>query len=226
MFLSFICLNHHLFLICLCKYIWMYYNYLCGIVLTNEGVGRPRLSRLPKNSCKGRGEKHVCLLSRNSNEGYFFPYKTILLYNFFGARPEPPRMRPVVEWRPQARRRPRASEAWPGCGTRTPWRSTQTKRGSGENHTYANVCCYSFICFMNGRSPFICLLKREEGERHCGAGYVCVRCRPIFLDVSFVDVPVGVAQDKGHTGFLQLPPAVLALLLFEKDSVVPFPRRP
>ena len=42
-----------------------------------------------------------------------------------------------------------------------------------------------------------------------------------------MDVPAGVTQEEGHTGFLHLPSAVLALFFFrEKDSAVPFPLRP
>ena len=38
--------------------------------------------------------------------------------------------------------------------------------------------------------------------------------------------PAGVTQEEGHTGFLLLPSAVLALIFSrEKDSAVPFPRR-
>ena len=35
---------------------------------------------------------------------------------------------------------------------------------------------------------------------------------PFILDVRFVDVPVGVTQEGGHTGFIHLPYAVLALI--------------
>ena len=52
---------------------------------------------------------------------------------------------------------------------------------------------------------------------------------PFILDVRFVDVPAGVTQEEGRTGFLiHLPSAVHAFLYFsrEKDSAVPFPRRP
>ena len=49
---------------------------------------------------------------------------------------------------------------------------------------------------------------------------------PFILEVEFVDVPAGVEQEEGHTGFLHLPSAVLALIFYlEKDSAVPFPRR-
>ena len=34
---------------------------------------------------------------------------------------------------------------------------------------------------------------------------------PSILDVRFVDVPAEVAHEEGHTGFLHLPSAVLAL---------------
>ena len=42
---------------------------------------------------------------------------------------------------------------------------------------------------------------------------VCVLCVviPFFLDVKFVDVPAGVTQEEGYTGFLHLPFAVLSL---------------
>ena len=39
---------------------------------------------------------------------------------------------------------------------------------------------------------------------------VCVII-PFVLDVGFVDVPAGVAQEEGHTGFLYLPSAEFAL---------------
>ena len=34
---------------------------------------------------------------------------------------------------------------------------------------------------------------------------------PFILDARYVDVSAGVAQEEGHTGFLHLPSAVLAL---------------
>ena len=41
-----------------------------------------------------------------------------------------------------------------------------------------------------------------------------------------MDAPAGVTQEEGHTGFLiHLSSAVLAFYR-EKDSAVPFPRRP
>ena len=39
---------------------------------------------------------------------------------------------------------------------------------------------------------------------------VCVVI-PFLLDVRFVDVPAGVTQEEGHTGFHHLPSVVLAL---------------
>ena len=43
-----------------------------------------------------------------------------------------------------------------------------------------------------------------------------------------MDVPAGVTQEEGNTGFsIHLLAAVLALIFFrEKDSAIPFPRRP
>ena len=43
---------------------------------------------------------------------------------------------------------------------------------------------------------------------------------PFILDVR-VDVPAGVTQEEGHTGFLHLPAAVLALI-FRARRIHPF----
>ena len=42
-----------------------------------------------------------------------------------------------------------------------------------------------------------------------------------ILDVRFVDVPAGVTQEEGHTGFLHLPSAVLALIFLAR-RIQPF----
>ena len=39
---------------------------------------------------------------------------------------------------------------------------------------------------------------------------------PFILDVRFVDVPAEVTQEEGHTGFLHLPSAVLALIFIAR----------
>ena len=66
-------------------------------------------------------------------------------------------------------------------------------------------------------------LSRKLLEKHlkkllncvCGGGVVI----PCILDVRFVDVPVGVTQDEGHTGFLiHLPSAVLALIFLARSQ--------
>ena len=44
---------------------------------------------------------------------------------------------------------------------------------------------------------------------------VCVVI-PFILDVRFVDVPAGVTQEEGHTEFLYLPFAVLALIFLAR----------
>ena len=45
--------------------------------------------------------------------------------------------------------------------------------------------------------------------------YVCVVI-PFILDVRLVDAPTGVTLEEGHTGFLHLPSAVLALLFIAR----------
>ena len=44
---------------------------------------------------------------------------------------------------------------------------------------------------------------------------------PFILDVRFVDVPAGVTQEEGHTGFPHLPSAVLELIFLAK-RIEPF----
>ena len=58
----------------------------------------------------------------------------------------------------------------------------------------------------------------------CVCVCVCVLvCYPIyfFLDVRLVDAPAGVTQEEGHTEFLHLPSAVLALSFIAR-RVQPF----
>ena len=43
----------------------------------------------------------------------------------------------------------------------------------------------------------------------------------ILLDIRFVDVPAGVTQEEGHTGFLHLPPAGLAFIFIAR-RIQPF----
>ena len=45
---------------------------------------------------------------------------------------------------------------------------------------------------------------------------------PFFLDVRLLDVPAGVTQEEGHTGFLRLPSAVLALIFIARIIHQPF----
>ena len=57
-------------------------------------------------------------------------------------------------------------------------------------------------------------------ERFPDVGVVCYL--PFYLDVRLVDVPAGVTQEKGHTGFLiHLPSAVLALIFLAR-RIQPF----
>ena len=50
---------------------------------------------------------------------------------------------------------------------------------------------------------------------------VCVLVILFILDVRFVDVPAGVTQEEGHTGFLHHPSAVLAFIFLAR-KIQPF----
>ena len=50
---------------------------------------------------------------------------------------------------------------------------------------------------------------------------VCVCVIAFILDVSLVDEQAGVTQEEGHTGFLYLPSAVLALIFLAR-RIQPF----
>ena len=55
----------------------------------------------------------------------------------------------------------------------------------------------------------------------CVCVFVCVVTFPFILDVGLVDVPAGVIQEEGRTGFLHLPSAVLALIFLAR-RIQPF----
>ena len=57
---------------------------------------------------------------------------------------------------------------------------------------------------------------------------MCVFSSHSFWTSSSLDVPAGVTQEEGHTGVFHPPSFCGACLNFsrEKDSAVPFPRRP
>ena len=52
-------------------------------------------------------------------------------------------------------------------------------------------------------------------QQQCMSVCVCVVI-PFVLDVRVVDVPAGVTQEEGHTGFLHLSSAVLALIFLAR----------
>ena len=56
---------------------------------------------------------------------------------------------------------------------------------------------------VRGHKVCVCVLG--------GGGFI-----PFILDVRLVDVPAGVTQEEGHTGFLHLPSAVLALIFIAR----------
>ena len=61
----------------------------------------------------------------------------------------------------------------------------------------------------------------------CGVRGLLIQCVcvcaviPFIRDVRLVDVPAGVAQEEGHTGFLHLPYAVRALIFLAR-RIQPF----
>ena len=68
------------------------------------------------------------------------------------------------------------------------------------------------------------------GDVFCTTSTVvcCVFSSHSFWTSSSLDVPAGVTQEEGHTGFfIYLPSAVRALIFSrEKDSAIRFPRQP
>ena len=60
--------------------------------------------------------------------------------------------------------------------------------------------------------------RLQTGSQHLLC--VCVII-PSILDVRLVDEPAGVTQEEGHTGFLHLPSAVLALIFLAR-RIQPF----
>ena len=70
------------------------------------------------------------------------------------------------------------------------------------------------------RNDIFCLPCREAWERdykQC----VCVFF-PFILDVRLVDVPTGVTQEEGHTGFLIHLPSAVHALIFLARRIQPF----
>ena len=89
-----------------------------------------------------------------------------------------------------------------------------------DDHTYI----HTYIQRENGNT------MREISDTlfrvlFSGGGGVVI---PFVLGVRLVDAPAGVVQEEGRIGFLHLSSAaVLASISYrEKDSAVPFPRRP
>ena len=88
---------------------------------------------------------------------------------------------------------------------------------------YTLGCCrYSRIWitityYIQPTSKYVCIVTTFS-ESVCVC--VCVVI-PFILDVRLVDVPAGVLQKEGRTGFLHLPSAVLALIFLAR-RIEPF----
>ena len=59
------------------------------------------------------------------------------------------------------------------------------------------------------------ILVTKTSDQARARVFVCVTI-PFDLDVRLVDAPAGVTQEEGHTGFLRLPSAVLALIFIAR----------
>ena len=69
----------------------------------------------------------------------------------------------------------------------------------------------------NARHENVCNMHHITDSINC-----CVCCHPIYSGRQVCDVPVGVALEEGHTGFLiHLPSAVLALTFLAR-RIQPF----
>ena len=73
-------------------------------------------------------------------------------------------------------------------------------------HTYIYARSYSSSCPCS-----------VDHKRDCVYVYFMCVFIPFILDVRLADVPAGVTQEEGHTGFLiRLPSAVLALIFLAR----------
>ena len=70
-------------------------------------------------------------------------------------------------------------------------------------------------CYVSKTNKYMAHKKKSSV---CGCVFF-----PFILDI--MDVPAGVTQEEGHTGFLIHLSAVHALVSREKDSAIPFPSR-
>ena len=84
---------------------------------------------------------------------------------------------------------------------------------------------FVFFCFCLTYGRYcvcVCVKKIQNAPRPsehppvrgkmCQNVYMGCVVIPSILDVRLVDAPAGVTQEEGHTGFLHLPFAVLALI--------------
>ena len=96
--------------------------------------------------------------------------------------------------------------------------------------------CSSCVCWWRGRlhlhsiSPFFmcCVEKKQRqpvavpAERKHVGGCVCVFSSHSFWTSSSLDVPAGVTQEEGHTGFLIHLLSAVRALIFLARRIQPF----
>ena len=93
------------------------------------------------------------------------------------------------------------------------------------DHTYSRTDSIPCVQHLKQRTTqtFSCAICSRAVVCVC----VCAFSSHPFWTSSSLDVPAGVTQEEGHAGFfIHLLSAVRAIIFLEKDSGIPFPRRP
>ena len=74
--------------------------------------------------------------------------------------------------------------------------------------------------YNTGEKPTVMLYT--DINRHAGTPCVCVFSSHPFWTSSSLDVPAGVTQEEGHTGFLIHLPSAVRALIFVARRIQPF----
>ena len=81
------------------------------------------------------------------------------------------------------------------------------------------------VQYLISRSPMVVTLGQQykyRGEAHRYTVCVCVFSSHPFWTSSSLDVPAGVTQKEGHTGFLIHLPSAVRALIFVARRIQPF----